>query len=86
MNKSIGIALYILVLIPFLNVGIQSSLMPTLSIPDFITGEIDKYPGTEYLVLIVILALVFLFAKLFVVLPVMVLDGMALIVKATVVT
>ena len=72
MNKSVGIALYILVLIPFLNVGIQSSLMPTLSIPDFITGEIDKYPGTEYLVLIVILALVFLFAKLFVVLPVMV--------------
>ena len=71
-NKHIGISLYILVLIPILNIGIQSSLLPTISIPDFITGELDKYPGSEILLVGVGIALVFLFAKLFIVLPIMI--------------
>ena len=48
-NRQIGLALYVLVLIPILNIGIQSSLSPTLSIPDFITGEVAKYPGSGIL-------------------------------------
>lgn len=56
-SKHIGLALYILILIPLLNIGIQSSLMPTLSIPDFITGELSKYPGSEILIAILVLAL-----------------------------
>lgn len=71
-NRHIGLSLYILVLIPILNIGIQSSLVPTLSIPDFITGEVDKYPGSEVLFVLLALALVYLFAKLFIVLPVMI--------------
>ncbi len=71
-NKHIGLAFYILVLIPFLNIGIQSSLMPTLSIPDFITGELSKYPGSGILIGILVLALVYLFTKLFIVLPIMI--------------
>lgn len=70
-NRQIGLALYILVLIPILNIGIQSSLMPALSIPDFITGEVAKYPGSEILFLLLILLMVYLFAKLFIVLPAM---------------
>ncbi len=71
----IGLALYILVLIPILNIGIQSSLVPTLSIPDFITGELSKYPGSEILILILGIALVYLFSKLFIVLPIMIFSG-----------
>lgn len=71
-NRQIGLALYILVLIPILNIGIQSSLIPTLSIPDFITGEIAKYPGSEILFFLLGIALIYLFAKLFIVLPIMI--------------
>ncbi|NLY36223.1 MAG: hypothetical protein GX046_03185 [Tissierellia bacterium] len=71
-NRQIGLALYILVLIPILNIGIQSSLLPALSIPDFITGELAKYPGSEILFFLLTIALVYLFAKLFLALPVMV--------------
>lgn len=71
-NKHIGIVFYILVLIPILNIGIQSSLLPTLSVPDFITGELEKYPGSEILLFTLGFILVFLFAKLFIVLPIMV--------------
>lgn len=70
-SRHIGLAFYILVLVPILNIGIQSSLVPTLSIPDFITGEVDKYPGSEVLFFLLGLILVYLFAKLFIVLPIM---------------
>lgn len=71
-NKPIGLAFYILFLIPILNIGIQSSLMPTLSIPDFITGELAKYPGSILLFSLLVFALIYLFAKLFIVLPIMI--------------
>src|SRR5699024_12275441 len=70
-NRHIGLALYILVLIPILNIGIQSSLLPTLSIPDFITGEVAKYPGSEILFILLGVGLIYLFAKLFITLPIM---------------
>lgn len=70
-NRQIGLSLYILVLIPILNIGIQSSLLPTLSIPDFMIGEIDKYPGSEILFFLLSFALIYFFAKLFIVLPIM---------------
>ena len=70
-NRHIGLALYVLVLIPILNIGIQSSLVPTLSIPDFITGELAKYPGSGVLFFLLGFGLIYLFAKLFIVLPIM---------------
>ena len=73
--KQMGLALYILILIPILNIGIQSALVPTLSIPDFIIGELAKYPGSEYLFIFLGLILLSLFAKLFIVLPVMILEN-----------
>ena len=42
-----------------------------MSIPDFIIGEVAKYPGSEILFILLGLCLVFLFAKLFIVLPIM---------------
>src|SRR5699024_8391438 len=69
-NRHVGLALYILVLIPILNIGIQSSLLPTLSIPDFITGEVAKYPGSEILFILLGVGLIYLFAKLFITLPI----------------
>ena len=74
-KQNIGLALYILVLIPLLNIGIQSSLIPTLSIPNFIIGELQKYPGSGVLLIGVILLLIYLFSKLFIVLPSMVFGG-----------
>lgn len=74
-NGQIGLALYILVLIPILNIGIQSSLLPTLSVPDFITGELAKYPGSEILLFLAGFAMVYLFSKLFIVLPIMIFSG-----------
>lgn len=71
-NGGVGIALYILVLIPFVNIGVQSSLVPTLSIPDFIIGEVSKYRGSEVLFFVLGFVLVYLFAKLFIVLPIMI--------------
>lgn len=71
-SKNIGLAMYILLLIPILNIEIQSSLLPVLSIPDFITGEIAKYPGSGVLFFVLSFALMYLFAKLFLVLPLMV--------------
>lgn len=74
-KQNIGLAIYILVLIPLLNIGIQSSLIPTLSIPNFIIGELQKYPGSEVLLIGLILLLIYLFSKLFIVLPSMVFGG-----------
>lgn len=74
-KQNIGLAIYILVLIPLLNIGIQSSLIPTLSIPNFIIGELQKYPGSGVLLIGVILLLIYLFSKLFIVLPSMVFGG-----------
>lgn len=70
-SKHIGLALYMLVLIPILNIGIQSSLVPSLSIPDFITGELAKYPGSGILFFLLGFGLIYFFAKLFIVLPIM---------------
>ncbi len=70
--RNLGLALYILVLIPILNIGIQSSLLPTLSIPDFITAEVAKYPGSGILFGLLIFILLYLFAKLFLSLPIMI--------------
>lgn len=70
-DRHIGLALYVLVLIPILNIGIQSSLVPTLSIPDFITGELAKYSGSGVLFFLLGFGLIYLFAKLFIVLPIM---------------
>src|SRR5690625_11325 len=70
-NRHIGLALYILVLIPILHICIQSSLLPTLSDPDFITGEVAKYPCSEILFILLGVGLIYLFDKLFITLPIM---------------
>ena len=67
----LGLGLYILVLVPLLNIGFKSSFMPSLSIPDFIVDELEKYKGGAILVTALLLFLIYLFAKLFIVLPIM---------------
>src|SRR5699024_2254060 len=70
-NRHIGLALYILVLIPILNIGIQSSLLPTLSIAVFIAGQVADYPGSEILFVLLGVGFIYLFANIFITLPIM---------------
>lgn len=38
----IGFCIYAMVLLPFVNVGVGSSLIPSLRLPNFVTGELTK--------------------------------------------
>lgn len=67
-------ALYALVLLPVVNMGVTSSLLPRLTIPNFITGELGK-TGAGNLLLVVLAVIVFLlFYSLLFTLPAMVLE------------
>ncbi len=74
-NRSIGLALYILLLIPILNISIVLSLLPTLSITDLIPRLIYNLPASRILLPIVGLAIIYLFTKLFIVLPIIIFKG-----------
>ncbi|MDL2219349.1 glycerophosphoryl diester phosphodiesterase membrane domain-containing protein [Ruminococcaceae bacterium OttesenSCG-928-O06] len=67
-------AIYALVLLPLVNMGVTSSLLPQLAIPNFITGELAKTPlGAAGLALAAALVILLFFCLLFV-LPAMVLE------------
>lgn len=67
-------AAYALFLLPLLNLGVTSSLLPRLAIPNFITGELAKTPLGPWLLLAAAVLLVLLFFMLLFVLPAMVLE------------
>lgn len=70
-----GLALYLLLLFPLLDAGIGGSLLPNVTIPNFVTGELMKTSiGT---IALVIVALIILVLNLFCIyaLPIMVLEG-----------
>ncbi len=70
--STILFALYSLVLLPLSNIGVTSSLIPDLNIPNHITGELSKFQG-GHLLLIALTALLFIaFFWLLFVLPSMV--------------
>ncbi len=71
----LGLSLYILALIPLVNIGLKSSLLPEINIPNFITGEIEKYPGGALALVLGAIFLLYLFSKLFLVLPIMVFEA-----------
>ena len=75
-ERSIGLTLYILILIPILNIGLSSSLIPSISLPDFIVGELEKHRGGRGLLILLSLGLIYVFAKLFIVLPLMIFSDM----------
>ncbi len=68
----VGLGIYMLVLIPILNLGFSSSLLPSLAVPAFIIDELEKWHGGVFLILLGIIVLIYIFAKLFLVLPIMV--------------
>lgn len=67
-------ALYALLLLPLANMGVTSSLLPRLSVPNFITGELTKTPIGVWLQLAAIILLAAAFICLLFVLPAMVVD------------
>ncbi|OLS02698.1 glycerophosphodiester phosphodiesterase family protein [Tissierella creatinophila] len=71
-NKNIGLVLYILILIPIFNIGMQTSLYPIFSFPHWIIKKISKFPGSEILSILLGIGLIYLFTKLFIVLPIMI--------------
>ena len=69
--KNLGLALYILALIPILNIGLQSSIYPIFSIPHYLIRKADKFPGGKIILPLLVLGFIYLFVKLFTVLPIM---------------
>jgi glycerophosphoryl diester phosphodiesterase len=70
-----GLALYLLLLFPLLDANIGGSLLPNLTIPNFITGELMKTtPGTIALVIVGLVVLALNFICIYA-LPIMVLEG-----------
>ncbi|HEY4538095.1 MAG TPA: glycerophosphoryl diester phosphodiesterase membrane domain-containing protein [Erysipelothrix sp.] len=66
---------YFILLIPILSMGVNSSLIPQLIIPNFITDEIYKYPGGNALIIILSLIAMMLFVRFLFSLPFMILDN-----------
>lgn len=70
-----GLALYLLLLFPLLDAGIGGSLLPSVTIPNFITGELMKTSiGTIALVIVALIILVLNLLCIYA-LPIMVLEG-----------
>lgn len=67
-------ALYALLLLPLVNMGITSSLLPALTVPNFITGELAKTPVGEWALLAAAAIVVVVFFCLLFVLPSMVIE------------
>lgn len=74
--SSAGFIVYILVLIPLIHIGINSSIIPEIEIPEFITGEILKYPGGVILLDLIMYLPLLVFIKTLFVIPNMVLSGL----------
>lgn len=73
--STVGFCIYVLGLLPLTGFGLSSSLLPQVSIPNFITGELTKNPwGTYLLAAAALLVLCLFFVTLFI-LPAMVLGG-----------
>ncbi len=72
--SALGFVLFALGLIPLLNIGIESSLFPSVQIPGFITEEIARYRGGWILLDAIFWAPMIAFAKLSFVLPIMTLQ------------
>ena len=81
MSKStIGLVVYLLAILPLIGIGFSSSLMPDLTVPEFIIGEIVKFQielllWIFLLILLVCVALFIVFIKLLFIFPVMVLEN-----------
>nr|WP_300003813.1 glycerophosphodiester phosphodiesterase family protein [Tissierella sp.] len=71
MKKRIGLFVYILSLIPLLNIGIQIAIFPALSVPNIIRSRINRFPGSTIVLALGGLFLLYLFVKLFIVIPIM---------------
>lgn len=69
----IGFSPYALLLLPVANLGYSSSLMPSLVIPNFITGELAKMNGGPFLVFLIYAALFIVFFCTIFTVPIMVL-------------
>lgn len=67
----IGFFFYALLFLPLLGLGISSSILPSIDIPRFITGELEKHIWGIPALLAVIVLGVYLFVRLFFVLPIM---------------
>lgn len=72
----VGFAVYALALLPIANMGLSSTLLPALSIPNFISGELTKSAWGPFLLgALGLLVLLVFFCTIFTV-PVMVLKGL----------
>ena len=70
----LGFAVYALVLVPLLNTGLSSTLLPSIDIPNFILGELEKTWYGSAAVYALLAGIGFLLIKLSFSIPVMVLE------------
>jgi len=61
--KNFGLVIYVLFLIPFLNLGTGSSLISTLKVPEFITDYIYSNPTLSVIYLLFLLILAYIVGK-----------------------
>lgn len=71
----LGFSAYSLLLLPFVGMGITSSVMPQLALPNFITGELMKTSYGPWLLAAAMAAIVILFFVNLFMIPTMVLEG-----------
>lgn len=70
----IGFAIYALLMLPISNMGMTSSLLPSLAIPNFILGEITKTRAGEWGILAGVILFFLLYCGLLFLLPAMVVE------------
>lgn len=70
----IGFSAYAMGLLPIVNIGLSSTLLPELDIPNFITGELEKNTWGSFLIIGVSVLIFTLFLCAIFLLPVMVLE------------
>lgn len=74
-TSSVRLALYVLVLLPLSGFGFTSALIRGISVPNFITGELEKEPVMRIILVVVGLVLAYLNIRLAVTMPVFALSN-----------
>lgn len=71
-KQTIGFFFYSIFFLPFFSLGMNPALIPSIDIPNFITNEIAKHKGSEYLIIALVIIGTLLALRLALVFPIMI--------------
>ena len=72
---TIGFILYSIVLLPLFSFGVHPKILPDMTIPNFVIGEVEKHTGGTIFLIILLILGVLLSVRLLLVFPLMVFEG-----------